>query len=267
MAAVLKDVAGSLAVFAAAPRSAPIAATLSGVADAAKMIGLRSVTVMCDEITHIAGRLEESGSPATRSEIDALAAALQAVRQYLNASLGGKLAPGVMLHPVYAELVRHSAGRKRLNRAELFLPLYAGHGADDVGSDAARFIAEISRYQDDFHQALQRYRRGEDGESAIETMRATLVTLESKSPPAKFDVLFALAITCLDIALAQGRGVTKSEEGLLARVDKELADVIVTGDLTVDDATISWFSYVVAQDNAVTSSRARSLREIGRAHV
>lgn len=254
-----KAVIDSLGFFAIKPKAKPISEAVERVADTARLINLRSVALMGDEIVHLSKQMEMAEGSAVQDEIDAIRGGLNALLRYItNASTSGKLSSGLGIHSAYAELVRSAPGRTPLNRGEIFLPVYAVYGDNASTYNAGKFVAEIARYQDEFHQALLRY-NGNKCFDTINAMRTTLVTMETKIPPANFRMFFSLAISYLDIALRADGKIAKEDEGLLARIDRELAE-IVRGDVEVSEATISWFFYVIAQATQF-SARVRTFQD------
>lgn len=244
--------------FVAGPKLKPISGAVDSISATAKLISLRTVALLSDEIVHLAKQMESADGPAIQSEADAVRGALTAIQRYLSSASSGKLGSGLVVHAAYTELARSTPGRTALNRGEIFLPVFAMFGANSATYNEGKFIAEIGRYQDEFHQALLRYNQDKNFDT-INAMRTTLVTMETKNPPAEFRMFFSLAIAFFDIALRAGGKISKEDEGLLNRIDRELAD-IVRGDLEVSETTLSWFLYVVAQATQF-SARIRTFQD------
>ena len=258
MVASTQAIIDGLPYFVSEPKAKPISSAVERISSTAELLSLRTVMLLSEEIAHLARQMEQADGPAVQSEADAVRGALAALHRYLVSASSGKLGSGLSVHGAYTDLARSTPGRTALNRGEIFLPVLAMFGSNSSTYNEGKFVAEIARYQDEFHQALLRYSQDKNFDT-INAMRTTLVTMETKNPPAEFRMFFSLSIAYFDIALRASGKIAKEDEGLLSRIDRELAD-IVRGDLEVSESTLSWFLYVIAQASQF-SARIRTFQE------
>jgi chemosensory pili system protein ChpA (sensor histidine kinase/response regulator) len=258
MAVAVKEIAESFVGFAEKPSEKPISESLRRVCDTARLISLRALAILLEEMTELARRIEEGEVKVGQSEIDAIRDAISSVHRYIGNASAGKIGSGLLMYAAYSEVMRCMPGRSALGRGEFFLPVVPVYGPNSPTYAEGKFIAEIARYQDEFRQSRLRYAERRDLET-LNSMRTTLVTMEAKSPPSCFRVFFSLAISFLDVAMRAGGKIPKEDEPLLLKIDHELAG-IVKGELSVDESSVSWMLYIIAQAPQF-SARVRTFHE------
>lgn len=244
MAVSVKTVAEGLTHFGVAPASHPIAAAIRRVGDTARILSLRGISIMADEIATLAKRVEESEVPNTAPVQEALRSAITSLHRYLQGAAAGKVSAGLVIHPAYLEIMAFMPDRRTLNRQEMFLPVSVVYGSNSPTYSEGKFIAEIARYHDEYHQAMVQFKVQRTLDN-INAMRTALVTMETKNPPAEFRLLFSLVIGFFDVCLRNGAKIEPDHDELLGRIDEELAGV-VRGEVMVDEATVSWFMHAIA---------------------
>ena len=257
MGASVKSVIDNFSSFTGDPKNSPITGEMQKLSSAAWLINLRVVVLLIEEITALADRIEKAGQ-GSESEFDALFSGLQGLQKYLAVISTGKVVSGMSSHTVFSKMVKNNPGQLALNKSEIFLPFMPFYGNNPSTYNEGKFIAEIARYQDEFHQSVLRYNKNKSFET-VNAMRTTLVTMETKNPPANFRSFFSLVISFLDIALREQGQIQKENEPLLSKIDRELADII-HGDLEISDSTVSWLLQIISQAPQF-SARIRSFQE------
>lgn len=258
MATSIKGIIESFGLYASAPVNKPISAQVRRVGATAAILSLRAVMLLAEEIAELASRVEKGAVPNDTQSQDALRSALSALHRYLTNAAAGKIGAGLVFHNAYADVTALMSDRRQLSRAELFLPVTPVYTPNSPTFNEGKFIAEVARYQDEYHQALLRYVASKNPET-INDMRTSLVTMEAKNPPSNFRVLFSLAIGFFDVAIRNHGKISQAEEELLNRIDEELAG-IVGGDTELDEGTVSWFLHALSGAPQF-SARIRSFQD------
>lgn len=244
MASSVKGIIDGFVHFVAAPRHKQISNLVRRVGGTARILSLRAVVLVADETAELAARVESERVPNTPEVQDALQGALAALHRYLTVAASAKVSSGVLLHPAYVDVMACMPDRRALARNELFVPVSPVFVANAPTYDEGKFIAEVGRYQQEFHQELGRYEASRSIDT-VNAMRTALVTMETKNPPADYRTLFGLAITFFDIALRNNGKIAAADEPLLHRLDQQLAGV-VRGEMSIDEGTVSWFLRTMA---------------------
>lgn len=258
MALSIKQIIDGLPHLGDKSKNRSFAEEIKRVADTARLIGLRVVTIVCDHAQELADQIEQGQTSRDADKLETIAAVMTAVFRYVSAVSGGKIGSGQSLHASYLDLMRFLPSRQTASRPEFFLPIAPAYGPNSPNYNEGRFIAEVARYNDEFRQAMKRHEQRKDLET-INAMRTTLVTIETKNPPSNFRMLLSLAISFMDVAVRTGGKINVENDGLLIRLDRELAGV-VQGELDVEEGTISWFMHVLAQAPQF-SARIRGFQE------
>ena len=239
-------------------RKPALSEEIKHVADTARLISLRLVTLLCDEANVFAEMIESGKMAVDESKIEAITGVMVALHRYVGGAANGKIGSGFPLHAAYVDMMKFMPSQGVALRQELFLPVSPVYGPNSPNYSEGRFVAEVARYNDEFRQAMKRYESKKDLET-INAMRTTLVTMETKNPPSNFRMLLSLAISFMDIAMRNGGKISKENEPLIYRLDRELSGV-VKGEIEVDEGTISWFMCVIGQA-AQFSARIRAFQE------
>lgn len=258
MAVSIKSILDALPKIGDKTKKHSISDDIKRISDTARLISLRVVTIVCDRAYELAAQIESGQITCDSSKVDAMIAAMESVHHYIILVGGGKIGPGFSLHGTYIDLMRFLPAQSVALRQEFFLPITPVYGPNSPNYNEGRFIAEVARYNDEFRQAMKRYEMKKDLET-INAMRTTLVTMETKNPPSNFRMLLSLSISFMDIAMRNNGKISKENEPLIARLDRELNGV-VKGEIDVDEGTISWFMHVIGQTSQF-SARIRAFQE------
>lgn len=244
MAASMKNVIDGFEHFIKSPASKPISTGVLRVGNTARILNLRSVIILADETAELARQVESGARPNGGLVKEALRGALSAIHRYLTSAALGKVASGASLYGPYVDVMAQTPARPLLSLSELFLPVSPVFGANSPTYNEGKFIAEIARYQDEYHQAMLRFGASRNIDT-INALRTSLVTMETKNPPTNFRTLFSLAISFFDMALRNGGQIDPKDEDLPGRIDDELT-CVVRGEFNLNEATLSWFMHAIA---------------------
>lgn len=257
MANAIRGVLDSYPGFEKAPKPGEVSSIAARTADTAKLVGLRTVNLFSAEIEHLSRHAEDSGQPIEAQVSTALVEALQTLHQYLSHAVTGRLASGAPLLQSYnaiAALNRSPA----FSRGDIFLPVFPVLARDEPSFDHGSFTEQVQRFKGEFHAAFEAFQRASSAE-CISNMRVALLSLEAKPSPARYRLLFSLAIAFLDILIRNGAKTGEQDQQLVAQIDCALCGEDLTGS-AVSDSILSSLLYAIAQSNAF-SSRVKALQE------
>lgn len=244
MASSMNALIESVPQFVAAPAVTPISSKVRRVGNTARILSLRAIGLVADETAELAQRIESGQVQNTEPAQEILRSALAAIQRYIKNAAACKVSAGLVMYSAYSDVMALLPERKALNRSELFLPVYPVYGNNSHTYSEAKFVAEISRYHDEFHQALMKFCANRSIDN-VNAMRTALVTMETKIPPANYRTFFSLAISFLDVAIRNGGRIPTADEQLLTRIDQQLASV-VKNEMEIDEGTVSWFLQTLA---------------------
>lgn len=257
MATAIRGVLDSYPGFEKAPKPGEVSSIAARTADTAKLVGLRTVNLFSAQIGHLSQHAEDSGHPLEAPVSTTLVDALQTLHQYLSQAASGRLASGAPLLQSYNAI----AALNRLpafSRGDIFLPIFPVLARDEPSFDHGSFTEQVQRFKGEFHAAFETFQRASSAE-CISNMRIALLSLEAKPSPARYRLLFSLAIAFLDILIRNGAKTGEQDQHIVAQIDSALCGEDLTGS-AVSDSILSSLLYAIAQSHAF-SSRVKALQE------